>query len=423
MVIIIQFYVIAQALLSLSWGEKLPSYSIMQGMTNSTSTQIIVLRPTSEELQYHVVSHSPTSAKVKIVSRTGRPYSSWIIDRLVIENLNLDYDYRLQVFHNTVKRDERLFRALSIEKPRDFQIAMASCLHDDVPTQRDMWDAVDQARPEILFLLGDTVYADFNWDGSVEGIWRRYVQTRRTLQLFKLERLIPTLATWDDHDYGSNDATRDFAYKTQSQAIFKDFFASLPTPEYSLGLGVGSRLIAFGQQFYLMDDRSWRAEADSAAYAHWGQEQEEWLLNNLNQNLAPAWIMNGSQFFGGYLGKDSYEYRHPKSFRHFLKNLKEAKAPLVFASGDVHFSELMTIEREILGYPTVEMTSSSIHSLTFPWHQHRFYNPRRLRSTWRHNFLLVRSAPRENGFLLDVRSIGEGNEELFQESFNVSKTK
>lgn len=40
----------------------------------------------------------------------------------------------------------------------------------------------------------------------------------------KLTENIPVLATWDDHDYGRNDAGRDYPLREASQNIFLDFF-------------------------------------------------------------------------------------------------------------------------------------------------------------------------------------------------------
>ena len=40
----------------------------------------------------------------------------------------------------------------------------------------------------------------------------------------KLKKTCPILATWDDHDYGANDAGSEYPLKAESQKIFLDFF-------------------------------------------------------------------------------------------------------------------------------------------------------------------------------------------------------
>ena len=44
----------------------------------------------------------------------------------------------------------------------------------------------------------------------------------------KLREACPILATWDDHDFGANDAGSDYPKKDESQKIFLDFFGDPP---------------------------------------------------------------------------------------------------------------------------------------------------------------------------------------------------
>src|SRR5690606_1447406 len=105
-----------------------------------------------------------------------------------------------------------------------------------------------------------------------------------------------------------------------------------------------------------------------------------------------SFLMTGSQFFGAYLKKDSFEGTYPQAFKNFLVQLGQMPSRFVLASGDIHFSEVMKIESEALGYETYEITSSSIHSLTMPGsHVIRPRNPRRIPGlvTSTHNFLTL----------------------------------
>src|SRR6185369_14543606 len=153
-------------------------------------------------------------------------------------------------------------------------------------------------------------------------------------------------------------------------------------------------------RFYLMDDRTFRQpnknQTTAEPYGHWGQPQHEWLLNNLTQNETPTWIINGNQFFNGVAlsYKEAFEQNHPAEFVTFIDNLKAVKAPVVFASGDVHLSEIMRIPKERIGYETFEVTSSSMHSFVGTGWQ----NPMRLQGayTLEYNFLVVTSRAEGN---------------------------
>ena len=40
----------------------------------------------------------------------------------------------------------------------------------------------------------------------------------------ELKKNVPILATWDDHDFGWNDAGRHYPFKKEAKEIFLDFF-------------------------------------------------------------------------------------------------------------------------------------------------------------------------------------------------------
>ena len=56
------------------------------------------------------------------------------------------------------------------------------------------------------------------------GAARRLRQARRATRLPALKKQTRVLATWDDHDYGNNDAGAEFPLKEMSKQIFLDFF-------------------------------------------------------------------------------------------------------------------------------------------------------------------------------------------------------
>src|SRR5690606_31654453 len=140
-----------------------------------------------------------------------------------------------------------------------------------------------------------------------------------------------------------------------------------------------------------LDGRTFR---DSRRESHkmFGQDQEKWLAEVVDREV--SWLLTGSQFFGGYLKKDSYESNFPQDFKRFIGFLRELPTQFILGSGDVHFSEVMSIEEEQLGYPTLEITASSLHSFSvpgLPWFYEiiRGENPRRIAATGSHNFTLV----------------------------------
>jgi alkaline phosphatase D len=95
-------------------------------------------------------------------------------------------------------------------------------------------------------------------------------------------------------------------------------------------------------------------------------------------------------------------------------------ARFAFLSGDIHFSEVQRLEPRILGYETVEITSSSAHSMTFPGrHLIRARNPRQEAVTSTHNVVLLDFNESERPFDFTARSVGWRGQKLFNYDISI----
>src|SRR5829696_9059008 len=101
------------------------------------------------------------------------------------------------------------------------RIAFGSCADQDRP--QPIWDAVLAYRPELFLFAGDNVYGDSRSEDLRE-LGEAYARTAVVDGYQRLLREVPHLATWDDHDYGANDAGGDFAGKDLAKVAFLDFW-------------------------------------------------------------------------------------------------------------------------------------------------------------------------------------------------------
>lgn len=368
--------------------------SILQGYTNSNSAQFTILTPATAGYGYVVKDTNGVSYSVTTTRRETRSHSSVGVDKILVRGLKLGTIFTLSLISPSTGKtvDERFFKALDLNKS-NARFVVGSCMKDTFNSLREeMWDAIAAAKPDVVFLVGDTCYADNDNDGSDAGYWRRYVETRSLLSHFRQKTLIPTLATWDDHDYADNNADETFPKKEMTKDLFKLFWDNELQSGLKKGPGVSQIFSAFGQRFFLMDSRYFRSSrTETLKPVQWGAAQEDFLFENLAQSSSPAFLMNGSQFFGGYLKKDAFEYWQGANLKEICRRLSQQKAPVAFISGDVHFSEVMKIEPSVLGYQSHEFTSSSLHSIGFPGLQNRKKNPRRMDATGVHTFMLFES--------------------------------
>lgn len=394
-------------------------YSIMQGMTDETSAQFSLLLPKTVNWQFDVVRRDGAKIQISQTSDVAtRPYSTFAAYKLLVEGLELGVPYVLFVKDAGGRvLDQREFNTLDLSQ-RQVKIGLVSCILD-LFHRDDIWNHLEAQAPEVLMFLGDNVYADrTGWlnkkPADEQQLWERYVITRNRVAFYFKTKLIPVIATWDDHDFGADNGDCTYACKNESKIIFETFFPQMPRPSLTNGPGIAKKFSAFGADFFFMDGRTFRGEGKRM----FGDNQEKWLLSNVQAK--PTMLLNGSVFFGAYTGGESFEGSFGTDFAPFLKKLKSTQGLFSFASGDVHFSEVMDIEPQVLGYKTVEIVSSGMHSYTFPGHEHRFTNKRRRTSTGAHNFVIFEGQFLPDKMRGEVTSFGGSGVE-FRTSIEVQR--
>src|SRR5262245_35900925 len=93
------------------------------------------------------------------------------------------------------------------------RIAFGSCVDQDKPCP--IFDTIAAAKPDLLVLLGDNMHADLDKKVQVtpDVIRAKYADISRVPGFVKLKAMCPMVGTWDDHDYGKNDAGVEWEHK------------------------------------------------------------------------------------------------------------------------------------------------------------------------------------------------------------------
>lgn len=401
-----------------------PSYAIMQASTDAKSTQFVILHRKSDTPQFFIF-HSKTQKIIEAKNKVqySRGHSDWVSTHLGFTGLIEGDDYQLVVMADRGElADYRSFQTLSL-KASPLKWALASCMADHYETeQKQQWLELSSFKPQVLFMIGDNVYVDWAYKkATAQTIWKRYVETRNKLEIFRQNSLVPVFATWDDHDYGMNGGDETFPYKVESQKIFNQFFPMTQNEVVvSRGPGISSAVKLRDQLFLFLDNRSFRTPEVVVEQAHFGKEQVEWLLSEIKKHNLPTWIISGDQFFGGYHPFESFEANHAKAFKNFLRQLKKLKEKVIFVSGDRHLSEIINIPNEYLGYKTFEITSSGIHSTTYPGALKKHPNPRSLVGIdGIINYMILESHANQGSISVDVKDYGPGKQLLFEKKLEV----
>lgn len=401
-------------------------FPILQGATSSTETNLRVLVPADRTYTYVVVNPDGSKRRIAPLTREGVATATKLIDAIFIDQLAPGTEYSLEISHDGRLIDLRYFRTYSTDQSNigtKLRVALISCMNDRYETdQADMWAAVASSLPELMIFNGDCCYVDQRASGTIEGMWDRHVTTRSMLDVFRWDRLVPILATWDDHDTGENDSNSTNPRILPAGVYFTAMFGSQNVVGLNRGAGRNFSFDLGGVRWLLLDDRSGKKTGDTTSEV-FSQQDENWIQEQIAKSPYPVVMVNGTQFFGGYLiGADSVEKYAPDQLQRLCDSVKRADVPVILVSGDVHFSELMELEPELFGYKSYEITSSAIHSRTFPGMQYRSYNPRRLTSTSRYNFVALEIESKSKTELeFDLSCVGAYGEEYFAHQASVVK--
>lgn len=399
--------------------------SIVQGPTDENRTQFSVVHEHLADFLFIVEDSLGNLIECDRVTSFRPEGQKKAVTQVFVSSLRPYEDYSLLLKDPVtgVVVDRRFFRTLP-DDSAPLKFAICSCMDDDFHEPL-IWRDLLQKSPDVIFFIGDSTYADSELGGLLYAdpatLWRRFCEARATLEIYFSQRLIPVFSVWDDHDFGGNDIdSTSYPFVRESQQNFLTFFPQDPTYCSFLerGPGIASAFRFRRHLIFLLDDRSFRQKKKSRdRYAHWGKDQEDWLMNLLADHDGSCWIMNGTQIFPALIFKESVSGDHPVQLSGFLSRLKQAGKKVIFASGDVHYSEISRVESARLGYETYEITSSSIHSRGFPGAPTILPNPRRIVATGKRNYILVESHAETGNFVVESRSAR--NELNFRRQFKI----
>ncbi len=276
------------------------------------------------------------------------------------------------------------------------RIAFGSCSKESQP--QPIWDAVLAAKPQMFVFLGDNIYGDTR---DMDVLRAKYATLAAINGVRRLRAEVPVVATWDDHDFGENDAGGEYPMKVQSKRIFLDFWgepADSPRRERD---GVYTSYV-FGPegrrvQVILLDLRynrtpiatspfldgaedykQWAKRAEKAGrevpgpYARnadpaatmLGERQWQWLEAQLRQPADVRVIGSSLQVIADFPGWEAW-VNYPNDQQRLFRLIRDTSAQGVFMiSGDTHYGELSR-QSENVPYPLYDLTSSG---LTEVWH-------------------------------------------------------
>ena len=256
-------------------------------------------------------------------------------------------------------------------------MVFASCNDQDRP--QPLWKPILSHHPDVFIWGGDNIYAD---TADLEKMAKDYESVSNNPDYVALKNTTEIIGTWDDHDYGKNDAGREWIRKGAKTLLLNFLEISNDAPiRNRAGVYDATTLQKEGGsvKVVLLDTRTFRTALKSSKdpdrrYDAWdvadggtllGEDQWQWLQNELNDDTANFTVIVSSiQFLSDRHGWEKWA-NHPGEVARMYAILQNAKAKnILFLSGDRHMAEVSVNRNPGLKYPLVDFTSSG---LTHTW--------------------------------------------------------
>lgn len=270
------------------------------------------------------------------------------------------------------------------------RIAFGSCADQNKPCP--IWGTIADYRPDRLLLLGDNIYADLV-DGQLkpatpDRIAAAYADLEELPNFQRLRSQTKLLATWDDHDYGNNDAGVEWQHKDIAAKLFHDFVRTPADSELRKQRGVYSSEIVGPPgkrvQFLMLDTRYFRTElgkagqplpgfrarpyipSDSDSATMLGEAQWKWLEQELRKPAEVRFIASSIQVLS-----DDHPFEKwgnfPRERQKLFDVIRKTEASgVILLSGDRHLGDI-SVDPDAVGYPLYDITASGLNQANSGW--------------------------------------------------------
>ena len=262
------------------------------------------------------------------------------------------------------------------------KILFGSCAHQD--KEMPILNTINKEQADVFVFLGDNVYGDTE---DMAELKAKYEKLGNNPNFKQLKQSTEVIATWDDHDFGENDAGGEYPMKEESKKIMLDFWGepkdSLRYEQddgiytsYMYGEGeqtvhiilldlrynrdpinkVSKLTYLTKRKFKNMGPYSPSEEMDASML---GENQWQWFERELRKPATIKLIGSSLQLLPEFTGWEAWANFPADRERLFNFIRDEQINGVMLLSGDTHWGELSKYQKD-LPYPLWEVTSSGL---------------------------------------------------------------
>ena len=209
-------------------------------------------------------------------------------------------------------------------------------------------------KPDLMLWVGDNVYADARTPKALQGHYDKL----KNKEGFKEVRMIETMATWDDHDYGLNNSGAENPIKNESKEIFSSFWGLPKHVKEREGI-YHSRIYGKGEksvQVIMLDCRFSKTSKTMLS-----KEQWDWLGEQLEKKATFRLIVSGQQVLIPKSTRFEAWTKIGNEQQRLFDLIKKKKAEgVIFVTGDQHYAETLKYPKA-LGYDAWEFMFGGVN--------------------------------------------------------------
>ena len=274
------------------------------------------------------------------------------------------YRYRIELDGQPVASSPGQQFETPSDEAKEARLVFGSCANKKIVSENGIWQAIRNRNPHQLVFLGDTPYIDST---DLEKQRAAHREFWNYPGLDQLVRSTAVASTWDDHDYGVNDAVGIIKNRENARQAFLEYH-----PLGSIGDGQGGGVYTSFRrgpvEVFLLDTR-WYGKTepsplDPEKTTLLGASQWEWLRKGLKESTAPFKIISSGMIFNGSVrpGKKDHWMQFPHERNGLLKFIGQEKiSGVLIVTGDIHRCRHLSYPgTEGAGYPIDEWITSPL---------------------------------------------------------------
>lgn len=261
------------------------------------------------------------------------------------------------------------------------RFAFGSCVNEN--REMKFWDVIAAQKPQAFLLIGDNVYGDTRATSGADipTLAASYKKLNTRVEFDRFRRSVPMMTTWDDHDFGANDAGGTFAFKEYAERVYENYWGSSNEVKSRPGVHESRIVGPVGKrvQFIILDARFFRSDLASMNYRDpspplgWyipntdakatilGGAQWEWLAAELAKPTELRFIISSTQVITDAHNFEGWTNFPKERDRLYALLAQKGVNNAIFLTGDRHSGGFYKTAAPGITKPLWDFTSSSLN--------------------------------------------------------------